>query len=202
MKFNELLEEEKNIILEKSIHAMNKAKKRNQERENDKDKEPEITPEMKRKLRAHKHADWKEDGRNKFKSGRERTVAAVINLCKKKGVSLSTGTARDYIYEKFLQWESRRAEADWILNLEESSKKKFGYDPRKYAHVNKGDTVGLGGPGDPEYKGRAYFFTGLINGFANHFINKKSKYKPWKENLKKHKKEVKARKSAEHKGKS
>jgi hypothetical protein len=197
MTFEELLNEEF-ILLEKSIHSMNKAKKRQQDRKADEDKTPEITPEMKRKLRAHKHPDWQDDGGEKFKPGRERTVAAVRNLCKSKGKTVSTGAVRDYIYQKFKQWESRDNDAKWILRLEEISKKKFGYDPRKYAHVKKGDTKGLGGKGDPEYKGRAYFFTGLINGFANHFIeDDKPKYKPWKDNLKKHKKAVKAKKAAE-----
>ena len=56
-----------------------------------------------------------------------------------------------------------------MLKLEKHAN-DIGYNPRQYAHAKKGDTVGLGGPGDPEYNGRAYFFTGLINGFANHFL--------------------------------
>ncbi len=199
MTFDELLKEEA-ILVEKSISAMNKARKRKQERENDADRVVELSPEMKRKLRAHKHPDWQDDGGEKFKPGRERTVAAVRNLCETKGKTVSTGAVRDYIYKKFKQWDAREKDADWMLNLERISKKKFGFDPRKYAHAKKGDTVGLGGKGDPEYKGRAYFFTGLINGFANHFLNgkdEKSNYKPIKNNLKKHKKEVKARKAAE-----
>jgi len=191
--------EEENMLLEKSLAALNKKRQRRLERdkeEEEKRKHPELTPEMKRKLRAHKHPDWKEDGRVKFKSGRERTVAAVRNLCKAKGKSITTGQARDYIYKCFVQWENREKSAKWILHLEDVVKKKFGYDPRKYAHINKGDTVGLGGKGDPEYKGRAYFFTALINGFANHFINgEDNKMKPWKDARKKHKKAVKARKA-------
>lgn len=203
MKFDELLNEEL-ILFEKSIHSMNQKRKRNKEIEADKANEPvELSPEMKRKLRYHKHPDWQDDGGKKFKPGRERTVAAVKNLCAKKGKSISTGQARDYIYKMFLAWEAREKEADWMLRLEQIAKKKFGYDPRKYAHAKKGDTVGLGGPGDPEYKGRAYFFTSLINAFANHFMkDKPSKYKPWKESLKKHKKNVKAKKSAERSNKS
>lgn len=199
MTFVELLEEEEKIILEKSIHAMNKAKKRRQERESDGDRVVDLSPEIKRKLRKHKHLDWQDDGGNKFKPGRERTVAAVRNLCRKRGRTVSTGAVRDYIYKKFQQWESRDEEAKWILRLEETAKNKFGYDPRKYAHAKKGDSVGLGGPGDPEYKGRAYFFTCLINGFAQHFINNKneSKYKPLKNKRKQHKKAVKAKKAKE-----
>jgi hypothetical protein len=198
MTFEQLLKEEEEIIFEKRISNLNKKRKRNQERENDAaDEKVELSPEMKRKLRAHKHPDWQDDGGVKFKPGRERTVAAVRNLCAKKGKTISTKQARDYIYEKFVEWDNREKGAKWIMNLENYAKKNLGYDPRKYAHIKKGDTVGLGGPGDPEYEGRAYFFTALINGFANHFLKQKPKYKPWKESLKKHKKDVKNRKAQE-----
>lgn len=195
MTFDELLKEEL-LLIEKKISTLNKRKQRQQEREDNADKEVELSPEMKRKLRKHKHPDWEDDGGKKFKPGRERTVAAVRNLCAAKGKSVSTGEVRDYIYKKFLQWESKDKEAKWILNLEKISNEKFGYNPRKYAHAKKGDTVGLGGPGDPEYKGRAYFFTGLINGFAHHFLKEQpTNNKPIKDKRKKHKKEVKQRKA-------
>lgn len=175
MTLEELLKEEENAIFEASIHGRNrKAKKRHNKKENFKNetsKDPEEKPIS--RARKHKFPEWQDDGRNKFKEGRERTVSAVMNLCKKKGVSITSVQARDYIYEKFKQWDSHSKEADWIIKLEKTAKKKFGYDARKYAHINLGDTVGLGAKGDPEYEGRAYFFTGLINGFAHHFLEDK-----------------------------
>lgn len=194
MTFEQLLKEEE-VLVEKKISSLNKKKKKNLDKKNDEDKETELTPEMRRKLRAHKHPDWKDDGGIKFKSGRERTVAAVRNLCKSKGKTVSTGKIRDYIYQKFVQWEHKEHDAKWMLNLERIAKEEHGFDPRKYAHAKKGDTVGLGGPGDPEYKGRAYFFTGLINGFANHFLNGEGEktYKPINAKKKERKKERKAK---------
>lgn len=195
MTFDQLLKEEE-ILVEKKISSLNKKKKKNLDRRNDEDKEAELTPEMKRKLRAHKHPDWRDDGGIKFKPGRERTVAAVRNLCKSRGKSVSTGKIRDYIYQKFVQWDHKEHDAKWMLDLERAAKNN-GFDPRKYAHAKKGDTVGLGGPGDPEYEGRAMFFTGLINGFANHFLRGEGekKYKPINAKRKEHKKEIKKRKA-------
>ena len=125
----------------------------------------------------HKFPDWQNDGHNKFRPGRERTVSAVINLCAKKGVSLGPGEVRNYIFSMFKAWEKKNQRADWMLKLEERVKKQFGYNPRKYAHIKKGQTAGLSGPGQPEYAGRAYFFTSLINGFANHFTEKEASQK-------------------------
>lgn len=198
MTFDQLLKEEE-LLLEKKLATLNKKRKNKEEAANDGDRDVELTPEMKRKLRAHKHPDWQDDGGVKFKPGRERTVAAVRNLCKRKGKSVSTGQVRDYIYKKFVQWDNRDKEADWMLRLEKHAN-DIGYNPRKYAHAKKGDTVGLGGKGDPEYEGRAYFFTGLINGFARHFLKgkeEKNSGHPINYKRKEHKKAVKARKAEE-----
>ena len=194
MTFLELLNEEE-LLIEKSISAMNKARKRQQQREREAgDMTVELSSEAKRKQRKHKHLDWQEDGRNKFKAGRERTVAAVRN---KLNGSVSTSKIRDYIYKMYNLWEHGQKEADWILKLEKKAR-ELGFDPRKYHGNTKGESKGLGGKGQPEYNGRAYFFVGLINGFANHFTETKEKrYKPIKDKLKKHKKAVKARKAAE-----
>ena len=194
MTINQLLEEE--LIVEKNLSVINKKKKKREENDK-KPKEVILSPEEKRKLRAHKHPDWQDDGGIKFKPGRERLVAAIRNLCKKKGKSVSTGEVRDYVYQKFVQWDHHEHDAKWIMTLENIVKERFGFDPRKYAHAPKGATVGLTGKGQPEYRGRAYFFTALINGMANHFLTKKDKYKPIRAARKEHKKAVKERKQKE-----
>ena len=79
MTFDQLLKEEE-LLLEKKLATLNKKRKNKEEAANDGDRVVELTPEMKRKLRAHKHPDWQDDGGVKFKPGRERTVAAVRNV--------------------------------------------------------------------------------------------------------------------------
>lgn len=194
MTFDEILKEEE-LLVERSIHSMNK--KRNAKRAREEaagDERYEFTPELKKKQRAHKHLDWHEDGRNKFKAGRERTVAAVRN---KLGGSVSTSKVRDFIYNVYNAWEHGDKEADWVKRIEHKAI-SLGFNPRKWHGDVKGESAGLGGKGQKEYQGRAYFFVSFINGLAERLAGKKPKeYKPIKDKLKKHKKSVKARKAAE-----
>lgn len=139
----------------------------------DPDSAPTWTKKWKRTHHKHKSPDWRYNN-SRFRSGRERTVSAVVNLVRGEGVSVSPDTVRNYIYKMYNLWKSRSPKAKWILDLEEKAIEK-GFDPRKYDGGPKGNSVGKGGPGDPEYDGRAFYFVSLIHGFKNHFLSKNKK---------------------------
>ena len=144
--------------------------------------EEELLSEVKQakgwRWERHAFTEYKNDGRKKFKAGRERTVSAVMNRVKAKGGSLSSEKARDYIYKVYDDWLSGSPEK-WLANLEKATKKKTGFNPRKYSNTKPGDTVGK-----QNEAGRAYFFVGFLNGLANHFLKEQGKelYKPGEKN--------------------
>ena len=65
----------------------------------------------------HKFPDWQDDGRNKFRAGRERTVSAVINLCASKGVTVGPGEVRNYIFSMFKSWEKQSPRLEHTENI-------------------------------------------------------------------------------------
>lgn len=174
MNLEELLNEEYfDIMCEASIHTLNKRKNKkinNKRTEIDPDTRLEITNKAKRNNGYHKDFDW-EDGNPKFRSGRERLVAAVVHLVQKNGGNVSNADVRDYIYERYQQWGSNDPEAKWINALEKKAI-SLGFNPRSYRNQKKNQSKGKGAKGQSEYDGRAAFYTGLMNGFANHFLSK------------------------------
>ena len=152
--------------------------------------EEELLSEVKQakgwRWERHAFTEYKNDGREKFKAGRERTVSAVMNRVKKKGGSVSSNEARNYIYKVFDDWSAGNPEK-WLANLEKATKKKTGFNPRKYSHAMPGATSGKAN--EP---GRAYFFVGFLNGLANHFLKEQGKelYKPGERNNEKKRRPV------------
>lgn len=178
MTLEELLNEEKESILSEAgrISTLNKRRKKkegNGKRKVGPDNAFELSKEAKSKLRKHKDINWK-DGDPNWLPGRERLVSAVCNMS-----GASPSAVRSYITKKFEQWFTHDPEADWIADLEKKARamdhQKF--NPRDYRKslstpMPRGASAGKE-PG--EHKGRAYFFVGLMNGFANHFKGKSSK---------------------------
>jgi len=144
--------------------------------------EEEILSEVKKskgwRWERHAFKEYKNDGRKKFKAGRERTVSAVMNRVKAKGGSVSSKVARDYIYKVYDDWLGGSPEK-WLANLEKATKKKTGFSPRNYSNTMPHETEGKSN--EP---GRAYFFVGFLNGLANHFLKEQGKelYKPGERN--------------------
>lgn len=154
MTINEILKEE--LVLEK--------------RKISPDDRFELSKEAKAKRRKHKDLDWKDNNPN-FLPGRERLVSAVCNM-----TGESPRVVRAYITKKFEQWFKREPEAEWIHELEEKAKKMDpqSFNPRDYRKsLTTPQPRGASAGADAkEHKGRAYFFVGLMNGFANHFKGK------------------------------
>ena len=152
MTLEELLKEaQEDILSEARISSLNKKRKRKE---------------------GNKKEALKDtfDGNNLL-PGRERLVSAV---CRMTGASRPT--VRAYINKKFEQWFTHDPEAAWIAKLEKRAREMETqkFNPRDYrkslsSPMPRGASAGKE-PG--EHKGRAYFFVGLMNGFANHFKGK------------------------------
>lgn len=185
MKLNELLNEEffnviediaaGDIIEEANSKKLKERKKQRRKKRQEKarseigaDDRFEITPKAKAIKKAHRTFDWEDDD-PKFRDGRERLITAVIHIVQKNGGALGRQEARDYLFKKYKQWKARSSKAKWIMDLEPKAV-ELGFNPRDYIDQKPGQSSGVGAPGMKEYEGRAYFFTCLMNGFANHFL--------------------------------
>lgn len=189
MKLEELLNEEYfDILCEASTRnikyrkaksgAIKKAKEATHKRESkkkgtiDPDARVSLTPKAKANVEHHQYLnnnfnDTK--GSDKYKPGRERLVAAVTRLVRQNGGTVGIDEVRDYVYEKYKQWASSSPKAKSILKIEKRAR-SLGFNPRNYKNQKPGQSAGKGAPGNPEYSGRAFFFTALMNMFGNHFL--------------------------------
>lgn len=183
MKFNEVLDDaffdvlkeiaSGDVLEEASKRTLEKKKQKRKERkrkeakEIDPDARYEITPAANAVKKAHRTFDW-EDDNPKFRDGRERLITAVIHIVQKNGGSLGRQEAREYLYKKYKQWKSKSPKVQWILELEAKAI-PLGFNPRNYQDQKPGQSSGKN---KKEYYGRALFFTGVMNGFANHFLKK------------------------------
>lgn len=189
MKLEELLNEEYlDILCEASTReiryrkskagAIKKARevahKREEKKKNtiDPDARVGLTSKARTNIQRHQYinSDYndKKDS-DKYKPGRERLVAAVTRLVRQNGGAIGISEVRDYVYEKYKQWASSSPEAKAILKLEKRAK-ALGFNPRNYKNQKPGQSAGKGQKGSPEYSGRAFFFTALMNMFGNHFL--------------------------------
>jgi hypothetical protein len=100
--------------------------------------------------------------------GRERLITAVCNKC-----GASRGAVATYVNRKFDEWFNKDPKAEWIAKLEKKAREMEtqSFNPRDYRKslttpMPRGASAGKS---SIEHNGRAYFFVGLMNGFANHF---------------------------------
>ena len=139
---------------------------------------PDDRVELSASSKKHKYPEYRDDGYKKFKPGRERLITSVIERCEKRGISLSSSSARDYIYEFYNRWLAGKE--SW-LDKYEAKAKAAGFDVRKYIEQKRGASAGVW---RKEWKGRANFFVPFMNAVANHFVPRSKWWGEW-ETLKK-----------------
>lgn len=140
MTFKELLEED---ILNETSKAQRKAAKR-------------------RKQEVHSKNVLQD------RPGRERLITNILHACQRRRVPASEASVRNYVETKWKQWSNKDPEAKGILYLEKKAK-SLGFNPRKYKNQKPMQSSGKGGPGQPEYSGRAFFFVSFVNMAVAHF---------------------------------
>lgn len=97
--------------------------------------------------------------------GRKRLIAAVATMAaKRSGINVSKDQVRVYLSELDKRMRENR-EPYWLKKIVMKAK-SLGFDPYGYIDQSQGASSGVSNYGQPEYKGRAYFFVALSNNIA------------------------------------
>jgi hypothetical protein len=109
----------------------------------------------------YKHKYYWEEGSPAFKAGRERIVSAVCNKIRKEGKFIDRATVRNYVYKLTSAKEQDRP--DWYKKITKKAR-KLGFDPE-----DKNDQKNITTKDKDGFEGRKYYFSAMMNAYANHF---------------------------------